>query len=225
MNVATKTFIYAAAAIGGAIGVYYRPSASIVTAPLFWASYFIGVRGRRLTHATTDANGDIVETPEDLAAQASQVVGRSVDVNAYALARNIHSEEASSDAPTQAAIAYVALNVSHGDVVGLLTRNKNASGAGKFGDQRSGRWASTASDPYEGDLQIAETVLGGNVPDPTISDTAPMGAIHYFRPTLQDILFSQGKVRTTSEQIEANWGGDGYTVPGVDSGLLFFGPA
>lgn len=214
----TKILIVAAAVIGGAIGVYYRPSPSLITAPLFWASYFVGVRGRRLTRATTDDNGDIVESPAELAAQASQVVGRDVNVNAYALARNIHSEEASSDSPTQAAIAYVAVNVSHGDIVGLLTRDKNPSGVGKFGHQ-SGRWASTAADPYESDLQIAETVLSGNVPDPT------NGAVHYFRPTLQDILFNEGKVRKTSDQIEADWGGQGYTVPGVDSGLMFFGPA
>lgn len=214
MNQTVKLGILAAVA-GGGVAFYFRPSPSVVAAPVYLMAYFTGIRGRRLTTSTLDTNGDIVETPTDLAAAASAFLGRDVSVSAYALARNIHSEEASSSQATQAAIAWVAMNVSGGDIVGLLTRDKNAHGVGRFGVQ-TGRWASTKSDPYEGDLEVAEAVLSGTYPDPT------NGAVHYFRPTLQDILFNQGKVTKTADQIETSWGGDGYTVPGVDSGLTFF---
>jgi hypothetical protein len=204
--------------VGGAVAVFYRPSPSVVTAPFYYLSYFTGVRGQRLTKGTVDENGDIVESPDDLASQASITVGREVSTDAYALARNLHSEEASSDQATQAAVAWVAVNVARGDIVGLLTRCKRTSGKGKFGLQ-TGRWASTERDPYAGDLEVAEAVLSGTYPDPT------NGAIHYFRPTLQDILFRKGKVTKTADDIEASWGGDGYKIAGVDDGLTFFGVA
>lgn len=217
MNVNARLAIFAAI-IGGGIAFYFRPSPSVVTAPLYFLSYFTGVRGKRLTTSTTDSNGDIVESPIELARQASATLGRDVSVEAYALARNIHSEEASSDQATQAAVAWVAVNVADGDILRLLTRCKRASGNGKFGAQK-GRFASTARDPYAGDLEVAEAVLSGAYPDPT------EGAVHYFRPTLQDILFNQGKVSKTADQIEASWGGNGYQVAGVDAGLTFFGVA
>ena len=217
LNPNTK-FALLAGAIGGAIAFFYRPSASVVTAPFYYLSYFTGIKGKRLTKGTVNENGDIVESPEDLAAQASITLGREVSVEAYSLARNIHSEEASSDQATQAAVAWVAVNVSNGDIVGLLTRCKRASGRGKFGLQ-TGRWASTARDPYEGDLEVAESILSGTYPDPT------NGAVHYFRPTLQDILFNEGKVSKTADQIETSWGGNGYKIDGVDDGLTFFGVA
>lgn len=204
-----------AALAGGAVAFYFRPSASVLTAPIYHLAYLTGMRGKRLTHSTTDDNGDVVESPVELAIAASQVVGRDVTAAAYALARNIHSEEGGSDQATQTAVAWVAVNVANGSIVSLLTRCRRASGQGKFGSQ-TGRWASTARDPYEGDLEVAEGVLSGAIPDPT------GGAVHYFRPTLQDLLFNQGKVKRTADEVASNWGGNGYTVDGVDSGLTFF---
>jgi len=202
-----------------AMGVYTlidpAGALSAAQAPFYLAAYLTGLRGQRLTHASTDDNGDIVESPEELAAAASSTLGRDVSVDAYALARNIHSEEGGSGQSTQLAIAFVAINVAGGDLVGLLTRCKRASGSGKFGSQ-TGRWASTASDPYEGDLQVAELALSGQVADPT------GGAVHYFRPGLQDILLGEGKVSKSADEVDAAWGGDGYNVPGADEAIFLY---
>ncbi len=179
-------------------------------------------RGKRLTYTTLDDNGDCQTSPQDCAAQASAALGiDTVDVDAYSLARMLASEEESATPTTKAALAWVALNVAAArgtTITMLVTTDVNAHGDGLYGHQ-AGRWASTASDPYEQDLNVALNCLAGSTPDPT------GGAVHFFRPTLQDKLFSLGKVRATAAQVDTNWGGNGFTVPGVDSGITFYKPA
>ncbi len=175
-------------------------------------------RGKRLTYATVDDLGDVVETPDALADAAANQINAMVRTDEYALARMLASEEESANQQTKVAIGFVALNVANGrgtSVTGLLTTDVNDHGQGKFGKQ-SGRWASTLSDPYEGDLHIAQAILQGQVEDPT------GGAVHYYRPTLQDKLYALGKVKKMADEIDVAWGGNGFTVPGADSGITFY---
>jgi hypothetical protein len=215
---------------------WFWGGAALARAGVFWVGpeaaravgRLVGTKGRRLTHATDEVfpegderagelTGNILETPGELAAEASGLLGRDVSAAAYALARNIRSEEGNSGIEAQIAIAWVALNVAGGSdgLVALLTRSKSDAHAGRFGTQ-TGRWASTAKDPYEGDLAVAEGVLSGLFPDPTD------GAIHYFRPSLQDLLLDAGKVSRSADEIDAAWGGEGFTVAGVDDQLVFY---
>jgi hypothetical protein len=132
-------------------------------------------RGRRLTHASYGPDGVVRVKPQQLADEAG------TDLDTYALARMISSEHGRDDNVTKAAIAHVALNYAARvgrSISGLLLRANNAQHSGFFGTQRdideestryneSDRYASTALDPYEGELQIATAVLSGEVPDPT----------------------------------------------------------
>lgn len=175
-------------------------------------------RGARLTWTEADDNGDISESPDDLADDAANQINSPVDANEYALARMLASEEETSSQGTKVAIGWVAVNVAarRGEsVTQLLTTDTNAHGTGKFGKQ-TGRWASTLYDPYVGDLTIAQAILQGKVPDPTGS------AIHFYRPTLQDKLLALGKVNSSADDIDAAWGGNGFTVDGADSGITFY---
>lgn len=132
-------------------------------------------RGRRLTHASYGPDGVVRVKPDELARQAG------TDLDSYALARMISSEHGRDDNITKAAIAHVAINYAARvgrSISGLLLRANNAQHTGWFGTQRdidedsprfneSDRYASTALDPYEGELQIATAVLSGEIPDPT----------------------------------------------------------
>ncbi len=128
----------------------------------------LNVRGRRLTVTTLNDDRSIDDDPQSLADAAALVVGRAVDVNAYALARNLRSEEGSQPSEVKNLLAHVAMNVARArgvSILELLTKSTVASRDGKFGRQIS-RWASTAQDPYEQDLGVAEQALGETF-DPT----------------------------------------------------------
>lgn len=141
-------------------------------------------RGRRLTHASYGPDGVVRVAPQKLADEAG------TDLDSYALARMISSEHGRDDNLTKAAIAHVALNYAARvgrSISSLLLRANNSAHSGFFGTQRdidedstryneSDRYASTALDPYEGELQIATAVLSGEVPDPT------SGAIQFDAP-------------------------------------------
>jgi len=176
-------------------------------------------RGKKLSQSTLDANGDCEQSVDDLARQAADTLGiADTSVEGYSLARMLASEEESATADTKAALAWVAVNVSNSrdtSITALLTDDINDHGQGKYGHQ-AGRWASTATDPYEGDWNVALNVLTGATPDPT------GGAVHYYRPTLQDKLLALGKVKSSAAEIDAQWGGNGFTVPGVDPDITFY---
>jgi hypothetical protein len=133
-------------------------------------------RGKRLTHATYGADGVVNVSPDDLAS----MMGATLDE--AALARMISSEQGNSDTTTKSAVALVAVNYANRtgtSVSSLLLRAKNPAHDGYFGTQRdidqesanfnkSDRYASTALDAYEGDLEIARGVLGGTIADFTL---------------------------------------------------------
>lgn len=132
-------------------------------------------RGQRLTRTTYGKDGVIREDPDALAAEAG------TDLDSYALARMISSEHGKDPNVYKAAIAHVAVNYAihvGRSISGLLLRANNPRHTGHFGTQRdidqsspdyneSDRYASTALDPYAGDLEIAQAVLSGAVADAT----------------------------------------------------------
>lgn len=132
-------------------------------------------RGQRLTRTTYGKDGVIRVDPFALANEAG------TDLDAYALARMISSEHGRDPNVYKAAIAHVALNYATHvarSISSLLLRANHPDHTGWFGTQRdidpasarfnkSDRYASTALDPYAGDLEIAEAVLSGAVADPT----------------------------------------------------------
>lgn len=127
---------------------------------------FVG-RGKRLTSTALDDDGNIPESPEALAGEASRVLGRDVDVDAYTLARIADSEHPTASLREKAAIMRVALNdaAAHGWSVGYTAT------VGKGYGRQSGRRYSTARDPYEQTLVLAEAVMAGAVADETRGST------------------------------------------------------
>ena len=127
-------------------------------------------RGKRLNDTSLDGDGNVTADPETLAVEAAAVVGRPVDLNAYALARMLRSEEGSQPPEVKRLLAHVALNEAAArrvSLLQLLTNSTVASRTGKFGRQRS-RWAATTWSPYEIDLGVAEEVIAeGQSLDPT----------------------------------------------------------
>lgn len=210
-------YIGAGLALGvGAFWWYHRNDPGTPLEQLVNAAAYVVTRGRRLTHTTLNDNGDVDDDPEELAAAASDVVGRPVTLDQLALSRMLASEESTSSTETKIAIAWVAMNEARRRAVSVsaLLLKDNGPGDGYFGEQR-GRYASTRSDSYEGDLQIATAVESGSIADTT------GGAVHFLRPKLQDKLFAAGKTSKTAATIRSSWG-NGYTIEGVDDGIEFF---
>lgn len=137
-------------------------------------------QGARLTHAPYNTTTGVAPgDPAGLAASAG------LDLDTYALARMIASEEGNSSAATQALIAHAAVNHAGGAdrIAAVLLKAKNPTHSGSFGTQKdlerlvttadgkqvhpSDRYASTATDPYEGHAAIARGVLDGTIPDLT----------------------------------------------------------
>jgi hypothetical protein len=137
-------------------------------------------QGARLTHAPYDKSTGVA--PGDPAALAASA---GLDLNTYALARMIASEEGNSSTAVQALIAHAAVNHAGGRerIAAVLLKAKNPAHNGFFGTQKdlerlvttsdgkevhpSDRYASTASDPYEGHAAVARGVLDGSIPDLT----------------------------------------------------------
>lgn len=167
-------------------------------------------RGRRLT----DAPGKPGRSPEALAAEASAVVGRPVDATAYTLARMLRSEAGSGNLTHRAAVAHVALNDSRElgwTLLKTLTYHKDGL---YLGPQRNGRYA-TSRDPYEIDLQVAELVLDGALPDPT------NGAVKFVHVS----AFGVQEGTTSYDDVVVRWGKDGLVpseVPGAGEDLRVF---
>lgn len=132
-------------------------------------------RGQRLTRTTYGKDGVIRESPDALAAEAG------TDVDSYALARMISSEHGRDPNVYKAAIAHVAVNYATHvgrSISSLLLRANHPQHTGWFGTQKdidttsanfgeSDRYASTAVDPYAGDLEIAQAVMAGTIADAT----------------------------------------------------------
>jgi hypothetical protein len=136
-------------------------------APIAHAARDFVTRGKRLTRSTL-TDGVIEESVDELVLEASATMGRVVERRAYALARMLRSEYGTGPVAAKIAMAWVALNDAADlgrDLVSTLNAGDRHGVA--FGSQAGGQRYSTAQDPYENDLQIAEAVLGGEITDPT----------------------------------------------------------
>lgn len=147
------------------------------------------VKGNRLTHCPYDTTTGVVPCdPQALADQSGY------DLETYALARAIASEEGRSSDFVKLCTGWAIrnrANASSGSILTLVTRAKYAPHSGLFGTQRnieagtpgfngSDRYCSTANDPYDGDAQIAYAIQTGTLPDPT------GGAQYFDRPAGDD---------------------------------------
>lgn len=182
-----------------------------------------GRGGRVGPHASPNGLGIIEEDPEALAAAAG------LDLTTYALARMISSEEGTSALPYKVAVGWAAWNTfGPGVADGLLAGKGDADGHFKAQAYRwtsapgvtsaAGAYASTAQDPHEDDVKIAQGIIGGTVPDPT------GGATNFFRPGLQDKEYAAGKVSRDGATVLADWHAGGLSVvpvPGVADDLVF----
>lgn len=177
-------------------------------------------KGKRLTRTSYGHDGVIRDDPALLAEQAN------TDLDSYALARMIASEHGREPYNYKAAVGHVAINYASSvgrSVSSLLLRANNPDHTGHFGTQRdidessanfneSDRYASTALDPYEGDLQVAVAVLSGQVPDFTF------GAIQFDSP--QAFKTPADAARTAAKRIAA---GRTQVFPeGIDPDMLRF---
>lgn len=133
---------------------------------------FVG-RGPRLTFTSLDSAGDIPNSPDELVASASAVLGRQIAPPAYALGRMARSEGIAQGALR----IHVALNDMEDlnarrgfgwDPVDLITYSTDSNSRGYYGQQLGRRYAST-DDPYAGDIILAENTLAehGRGIDPT----------------------------------------------------------
>lgn len=147
------------------------------------------VKGARLSHAPYDTTTGVV--PDDPQALAD---GSGYDLETYALARAISSEEGRSSDFVKLCTGWAIRNRANagaGSIVSLVTHAKYTPHSGYFGTQRniesgtpgyngSDRYCSTANDPYDGDAQIAYAIQTGTLPDPT------GGAQYFDRPAGDD---------------------------------------
>jgi hypothetical protein len=217
MDRRTLAYVGGGAALGlGAFWLAHRDDPGTLFEQLVNVGAYVVTRGARLTHTVLNDAGDVDDDPSSLAIAASAVAGRDVSLDELALSRMLASEEATSSAATKIAIAWVAVNEARrrGVTAAALLLADRGPGDGHFGEQR-GRYASTRADSYEGDLQIASDVLEGRVADIT------SGAVHFYRPKLQDQLYAKGKTSKTAADVAAAWG-NGYNVDGTDEGIVFF---
>lgn len=174
-------------------------------------------RGKRLTHATYGADGVVNIPPDDLATAAG------AELEEYSLARMISSEEGQANNATKAAVAWAMVNYARRaakSITAILVRAKNANHSGYYGTQRdidqqssnfnkSDRYASTANDPYQGDLDIARGILNGTIEDFT------GGAIQFDRAASE----------TNPDKVAEDRMNEGRTQvfpEGVDPGLRFW---
>jgi hypothetical protein len=174
-------------------------------------------RGARLTHTPADELGVVNADPVELASSAG------LTLEEYALARMIASEEPRADNVTKAAIAWATYNKANAQgttIAALLLKAKNPLHDGYFGSQKdkdpssqnfngSDRYATTALDPYDGEGQIAQGVLGGTIPDLT------GGASQFDRPAGE-------KDPDRVAQNRLNSGASLVMVAGADPGLRFW---
>jgi hypothetical protein len=133
-------------------------------------------QGSRLTHCSYDKSTGVAPCdPAELARQAG------LELETYALARMIASEEGNSSREVQALVGHAVNNAARASgttIAAKLLRAKLPAHSGRFGTQRnieegtagyngSDRFASTATDPYEGHAAVAQGVLNGSIPDLT----------------------------------------------------------
>jgi hypothetical protein len=140
--------------------------------PIMIARSFTG-RGKKLTIHTQDENGDNIEAPKDLLAQASAAAGHQVTWEAYMLASVSASEHARAGDKEKALIQRVMLNrvgSSFGADLDQVIHQGKGLGRGQMdidgdGEDESLRQCATTNGPWEQDLFLAESNLAGEIED------------------------------------------------------------
>lgn len=162
--------------------------------------------GARVGPATSLADDGLVHAaPQDLADAAG------LDVDSYALARALESEQGSEPDAHMVAVAWAIRNYAserQRSVFEVVTAGGN--GAGFFGAQgaKAGtKYVSTAHDPHQRAVTIAVHVLSSETPDPT------GGATHFYSPGLQDKLYAAGEVSRDAAALAAAWTAPGGLYP------------
>lgn len=123
----------------------------------------IALSGPRVSSSTTDDDGQIAESPDELLAQAIATMGRPVSMDAYALARMAQSEGSAAARPRM----LVALNdgAAEGwDALTTVTFSTAPGRTGTFGPQfvrspRVVRRYATTKDPARAIVELAEQVI------------------------------------------------------------------
>lgn len=196
---------------------------------------------KRGPSTTPDGLGVIREDPQGLANSAA------LDLDVYALARMLSSEEGNAPTLYKVAVGFAARNAAHGRIAEKLLAGKGDA-FGFFGrqsaryltgrwldaegdvvdgttpgavpeDAHAGKYASTALDPHEDDVSIATSILSGLLADPT------GGATNFFSPRLQDARYETGRADRNAADVDAKWRAGGLepvTVDGVDAFELAF---
>lgn len=182
-------------------------------------------RGSRVGPATKpDGLGVIRVDPWGLATAAG------LDLDTYAVARMLSSEEGNSPGAYKVAVAFAVVNASSGfpadkllagkgDAAGFFARQDARYSKGGGATGHAGKYASTVLDPRADDVTIARAVVSREVADPT------GGATNFFRPGLQDDLFADGRTSKDAATVDASWRAGGLVrvdVDGVGDDLAFY---
>jgi hypothetical protein len=130
-------------------------------------------RGRQLTSPTLDGNGDVIETIDELSAQAAAVMGRDIATDAIYLGTVSGSEHPTAGRREKATIQRVCMNDAEAHSWSIAFTVTNNKGLGK----QAGRRYSSRRAMYEIDLLIAESNLAGTEPNET------GGATHFVHIT------------------------------------------
>jgi hypothetical protein len=176
------------------------------------------VQGPRLTRCAYDTTTGVVPCdPQGLADSTAY------DLETYALARAIASEEGRGSDFLQLCVGWAIRNRANagaGSIVTLVAKAKYAPHSGYFGTQRnieagtpgyngSDRYCSTALDPYDGHAQIAFAIQTGALGDPT------GGAQYFDRPAGDDNPTQVAADRAAAGLVAAD-------IPGLPSSIRFW---
>jgi hypothetical protein len=163
-------------------------------------------RGKKLggDNAYAGPDGFVPGSPATLATEVG------VELGVYALARLISSEAGGLPEAGRAGVAWAAVNEARRRKISVF---KLLGGdEAKFARQNvGGRFASTAEPPSRADLELAQAVLAGALPDPT------GGATRWDSPRAQRALLAKKAkgYRKTPEDIARSRVAEGFEVVGV----------
>lgn len=191
------------------------------------------VNGNRVGPKTALRDDGLVDAdPQELADEAD------LDLDTYALARALVSEHGWDPDPYLVAVGWAIKNKAYERGVSVfrqLTDGAGDAGDGMFGEQKASagtKYASTAQDPSDRHVRVAQQVMLGELGDPTT------GATHFFSPKAQDALEARAEagdaryakyLGKTAASVDAKWrapgglypaGAAAVVPPGIDANVL-----
>ena len=193
---------------GGTVALVYAKGAALVTFTL--------------------SQGVVTQPVELIRHHVSGKYGASVSNGVLALATCITSEGGSLPTVGQTAIGFAILNRATGGKPREYDRQTRESKVfallapdGKFGEQKSGRYAATSRGPTRYAVDLANAILAGTITDPT------HGAQQWDSPNAQRALLKRRPdiYTKTPEQVAAARRADGrrlVTLPGMDTDRIRF---